>query len=246
MNTADLIWANGELVPWEDAKVHVLTHALHYGTGVFEGIRAYETDQGPASLADLFQGRSQLLIYHFMFGPDYTAGCPACSAIADGFNGFAAHLANHDVMLWAVSRAPFEKLQAYKRRMGWSFPWASSFGSDFNSDFDVYASEEQQRTGAYEYNYQPGTPVVAFATRLTPDGPAKGAAMTGTDVATYVREKPGMSAFATRQPTGGVATTSTTSAERRPGCRGVAADREQLTISVRSAHTGNRKRGTSL
>ena len=99
-------------------------------------------------------------------------------------------------VLWAVSRAPLEKLQAYKRRMGWSFPWASSFGRDFNSDFDVYASEEQQRTGAYEYNYRPGTPAAAFATRLTPDGPAKGAAMTGTDVATYVREKPGMSAFA--------------------------------------------------
>jgi predicted dithiol-disulfide oxidoreductase (DUF899 family) len=156
----------------------------------------FDTDEGSASLADLFQGRSQLLVYHFMFGPDYTAGCPSCSAIADGFNGFGVHLANHDVMLWAVSRAPLEKLQAYKRRMGWSFPWASSFGSDFNSDFDVYASEKQQRTGAYEYNYQPGTPAAAFATRLTSDGPAKGAAMTGTDVATYVREKPGMSAFA--------------------------------------------------
>jgi predicted dithiol-disulfide oxidoreductase (DUF899 family) len=156
----------------------------------------FDTDEGSASLADLFQGRSQLLVYHFMFGPDYSSGCPSCSAIADGFNGFGVHLANHDVMLWAVSRAPLEKLQAYKRRMGWSFPWASSFGSDFNSDFDVYASEEQQRTGAYEYNYQPGTPAAAFATRLTSDGPAKGAAMTGTDVATYVREKPGMTAFA--------------------------------------------------
>src|SRR5262247_733307 len=103
----------------------------------------FETDQGPASLADLFQGRSQLLVYHFMFGPDYNAGCPACSAITDGFSGFAIHLANHDVMLWAVSRAPLQKLQGYKQRMGWSFPWASSFGSEFNSDFDVYASEEQ-------------------------------------------------------------------------------------------------------
>src|SRR5213078_2275757 len=156
----------------------------------------FETDAGSASLADLFRGRSQLLVYHYMFGPDYTAGCATCSTIADGFDGFAVHLANHDVTLSAVSRAPREKLQAYKRRMRWSFPWASSFGSDFNSDFDVYASEEQQRTGAYEYNYQPGTPAAAFATRLTPDGPAKGAAMTGTDVATYVREKPGMSAFA--------------------------------------------------
>jgi predicted dithiol-disulfide oxidoreductase (DUF899 family) len=83
----------------------------------------FETDEGSASLADLFRGRSQLLVYHFMFGPDYTAGCPACSAIADGFNGFVVHLANHDVTLCAVSRAPLAKLQAYKRRMGWTFPW---------------------------------------------------------------------------------------------------------------------------
>ena len=82
----------------------------------------FDTDEGSASLADLFRGRSQLLVYHFMFGPDYKAGCPRCSVIADGFNGFAVHLANHDVMLWAVSRAPLDKLQAYKRRMGWSFP----------------------------------------------------------------------------------------------------------------------------
>ena len=107
----------------------------------------FETDEGNASLADLFRGRSQLLIYHFMFGPDYTAGCPTCSAIADGFNGFAMHLANHDVMLWAVSRAPLAKLQAYKRRMGWTFPWASSFGSDFNFDFSVAFTEEEQREG---------------------------------------------------------------------------------------------------
>ena len=112
--------------------------------------RAYrfETDEGSASLADLFRGRSQLLVYHFMFGPDYTAGCPSCSAIADGFDGFAIHLANHDVMLWAVSRAPLAKLQAYKRRLGWTFPWASSLGSDFNFDFNVSLTEEQQREGA--------------------------------------------------------------------------------------------------
>jgi predicted dithiol-disulfide oxidoreductase (DUF899 family) len=90
----------------------------------------FETDEGTASLADLFDGRSQLLVYHFMFGPEYTAGCPSCSAIADGFDGSVVHLANHDVMLFAVSRAPLSKLQAYKRRMGWSFPWASSFESD--------------------------------------------------------------------------------------------------------------------
>src|SRR6266513_4437297 len=82
---------------------------------------AFDTDEGSASVADLFRGRSQLLVYHFMFGPDYTAGCLACSAIADRFNGFAIHLANHDVMLWSVSRTPVDKLQAYKRRMGWSF-----------------------------------------------------------------------------------------------------------------------------
>src|SRR5262245_9978116 len=94
----------------------------------------FDADEGSASLADLFRGRSQLLVYHFMFGPDYTGGCPSCSAIADGFNGVAVHLANHDVMLWAVSRAPLAKLQAYQRRMGWTFPWASSFGGAFNAD----------------------------------------------------------------------------------------------------------------
>src|SRR5688572_9993414 len=96
----------------------------------------FDTDEGAASLADLFRGRSQLLIYHFMFGPDYTAGCPSCSAIADGFDGFATHLANHDVMLWAVSRAPLAKLREFKRRMAWIFPWASSYDSDFNFDFN--------------------------------------------------------------------------------------------------------------
>src|SRR6201997_3970310 len=110
----------------------------------------FETDEGGASLAGLFRGRSQLLVYHFMFGPDYTAGCPSCSAIADGFNGIAVHLANHDVMLWAVSRAPLAKLQAYKQRMGWTFPWASSFGGDFNPDFNVFFTEEQQRKGTIE------------------------------------------------------------------------------------------------
>ena len=93
----------------------------------------FETEEGSVSLKDLFRGRSQLLVYHFMFGPDYTAGCPSCSAIADGFNGFAVHLANHDVTLSAVSRAPLAKLEAYKRRMGWTFPWASARDSDFNS-----------------------------------------------------------------------------------------------------------------
>jgi predicted dithiol-disulfide oxidoreductase (DUF899 family) len=161
----------------------------------------FETDGGSAALPDLFRGRSQLLVYHFMFGPDYTSGCPSCSAIADGFNGFAVHLAKHDVMLWAVSRAPLAKLQAYKRRMGWTFPWASSVGGDFNFDFSVAFTEEQQRKGI-EYNYQrePALQVHgnegAIASRATPEGAAKGAAMTGTDVATYARERPGLSAFA--------------------------------------------------
>ncbi|MDF2975155.1 MAG: hypothetical protein K0R61_5605 [Microvirga sp.] len=152
----------------------------------------FETDEGSASLAGLFRGRSQLLIYHFMFGPDYTAGCPACSAIADGFNGFVVHLANHDVMLWAVSRAPFAKLQAYKRRMGWTFPWASSFGSDFNSDFNVWFTEEQQREGGIEYNYRREA---AQTDDRVGEGADLFAAMSGTDPATYTRERPGMSAF---------------------------------------------------
>jgi len=151
----------------------------------------FDTDEGSASLEDLFRGRSQLLVYHFMFGPDYTAGCPSCSAIADGFNGIAIHLANHDVMLWAVSRAPFAKLQEFKRRMGWTFPWASSFGGDFNFDFNVQLTEEQQRKGGAEYNFEreevwnpeDSKGVVTFAK------------MSGTDPATYVRERPGMSAF---------------------------------------------------
>ena len=113
-----------------------------------------DTDAGEASLADLFQGRSQLLVYHFMFGPDWAAGCPSCSSIADGFNGIAVHLKNHDVMLWAVSRAPLAKLRAFKQRMGWTFPWASSFASDFNADFNVFFTEEQQRDGAIDYNYR--------------------------------------------------------------------------------------------
>jgi predicted dithiol-disulfide oxidoreductase (DUF899 family) len=160
----------------------------------------FETPAGRASLADLFQDRSQLLVYHFMFGPDYTAGCPSCSSIADGFNGFAVHLAHHDVMLSVVSRAPLAKLQAYKKRMGWSFPWASSLGGDFNYDFNVSLTEQQQRDGTVEYNYRREA---AWTLRGIGDALTKGgegpvaeiASMTGTDVATYTRERPGMSAF---------------------------------------------------
>jgi predicted dithiol-disulfide oxidoreductase (DUF899 family) len=155
----------------------------------------FDTDEGNASLADLFKGRSQLLVYHFMFGPDYTAGCPACSAIADGFNGFAVHLANHDVALTATSRAPLAKLQAYKRRMGWTFPWASSHGGDFNFDFNVAFTEEQQRKGGIEYNYRREAPLAEMPSRSTSEGATTAAAMSGTDMATYTRERPGMSAF---------------------------------------------------
>jgi len=161
----------------------------------------FETEDGDASLPDLFRGRSQLLVYHFMFGPDYTAGCPSCSSIADGFNGLAVHLANHDVMLWAVSRAPLAKLQRYKRRMGWTFPWASSVGGDFNYDFCASYTEEQQREGI-EYNFRREA---ALQQRAEVRGPselaggkapvARFAAMCGTDAPTYIRERPGMSAF---------------------------------------------------
>jgi predicted dithiol-disulfide oxidoreductase (DUF899 family) len=157
----------------------------------------FDTEEGQASLAGLFRGRAQLLIYHFMFGPDYTAGCPSCSSIADAFDGFVVHLANHDVTLAAVSRAPLAKLQAYKRRMGWSFPWASSLGSEFNGDFSVGFTQEQQRKGDIEYNYRREAPAGEPRAGARADqGPVgQMAATTGTDVATYTRDRPGMSAF---------------------------------------------------
>lgn len=155
----------------------------------------FETDEGSATLADLFRGRSQLLVYHFMFGPDYEAGCPSCSAIADGFNGCVVHLENHDVAFFAISRAPLAKLQAYKRRMGWSFPWASSFGSDFNYDFQATFTEEQQRSGTVEYNFRP-MDVRTWLEGGDQSPPAVIAKELGTDAATYTREAPGMSAFA--------------------------------------------------
>jgi len=155
----------------------------------------FDTDAGSASLANLFHGRSQLLVYHFMLGPDYKAGCPSCSAIADGFNGFAIHLVNHDVMFTAVSRAQLAKVQAYKRRMGWSFPWASSFGTDFNYDYGVGVTEEQQRSHAGEYNF---TPQDEKAVAESGGGAIGGAIATGVGVdwPTFFRERPGMSAFA--------------------------------------------------
>jgi predicted dithiol-disulfide oxidoreductase (DUF899 family) len=152
----------------------------------------FDTDEGTRTLAELFDGRSQLLVYHFMFGPDYTGGCPSCSAIADGFNGSVVHLTNHDVAFSAVSRAPLPKLQAYKRRMGWSFPWASSFESDFNYDFHVTHTTEEWESGTVEYNFR------AMDFRPAEQSPvlAELASRTGTDFATYRREGPGMSAFA--------------------------------------------------
>ena len=154
----------------------------------------FETENGPASLADLFQGRSQLLIYHFMFGPDYAAGCPSCSAIADGFNGSAVHLANHDVMLTAVSRAPIAKISAYRQRMGWSFPWASSFGSDFNFDFGVAHTREEWDAGAAAYNF--GEQDLRPAAGQESSMDAFSQSIVETDWETYRREGPGMSAFA--------------------------------------------------
>ena len=152
----------------------------------------FDTDQGSATLADLFRGRSQMIVYHLMFGPEYTAACPSCSAIADGFNGSVVHLENHDVAFNAISRAPLAKLQAFRKRMGWTFPWASSGDSDFNFDFEVTITEEQQRKGSYQYNYRPGA---ALQPNANTGMVAEVAATTGTDTATFTRQRPGMSAF---------------------------------------------------
>jgi predicted dithiol-disulfide oxidoreductase (DUF899 family) len=155
---------------------------------------SFDTDDGRMTLAELFDGHSQLLVYHFMFGPEFEAGCPACSAIADGFNGFHVHLANRaDARLVAVSRAPLEKLQAYKRRMGWTFPWASSFGGDFNYDFSASYTPEQSREGG-EYNF------ASFGDRTDLLNRESGlvvetAASTGATLAEFLQEAPGMSAF---------------------------------------------------
>ena len=151
----------------------------------------FDTDDGRASLPDLFKGRSQLLVYHFMFGPDFKAGCPSCSSIADGFNGIAVHLANHDVMLWAISRGPLAKLQAFKKRMGWTFPWASSGNTDFNADYAASFTDQQQREGI-EYNFRREAPVKIAAGGTASDH----ASQAGTDDYTFERERPGVSAFA--------------------------------------------------
>jgi predicted dithiol-disulfide oxidoreductase (DUF899 family) len=153
----------------------------------------FDTEEGSATLAELFRGRSQLIVYHFMFGPDYKAGCPSCSALADGFNGNVAHLQHHDVAFTAVSRAPLAKLLAYRKRMGWSFPWASSSDGDFNFDFNVSFTEAQQRTGDIEYNYERGGH--AMDAQPVPEPVAQFAASCGTDAPAYARDRPGMSAF---------------------------------------------------
>ena len=160
----------------------------------------FDTDEGAVSLKDLFQGRSQLLVYHFMFGPAWKAGCPSCSMIADAFNGSCTHLANHDVTLWAVSQAPMATLQAYKRRMGWTFPWASSHGSDFNFDFSSSYTKEQQEEGIeYNFHHEP-----ELQWRQGEEGGGVGAeaqlaTACGVDVPAYARERPGMSAFALKE-----------------------------------------------
>ncbi|HEU5078808.1 MAG TPA: DUF899 domain-containing protein [Opitutaceae bacterium] len=160
----------------------------------------FDTDRGKEGLADLFRGRSQLLVYHFMFGPDYDAGCPSCSSIADSFDGCVTHLANHDVMFWAVSRGPLAKLQEFKKRMGWSFPWASSAGTDFNYDYSVSFTDEQQRTGDIDYNFREGglssrENEIDTSTSAPPEG-KKIAGQCGVGWSTYAQEAPGMSAFA--------------------------------------------------
>jgi predicted dithiol-disulfide oxidoreductase (DUF899 family) len=157
-----------------------------------------ETEQGRRSLDELFGGRSQLLVYHFMFGPDYKAGCPSCSSIADGFDGIFVHLINHDVAFTAISRAPIARLLAYRQRMGWDFPWASSADSDFNTDFNVFFTPEQEQAGTVEYNFQ-RQPAFQWRTAAADGGApvqSKFAAMCGTDVPTYRQDRPGLSAFA--------------------------------------------------
>jgi predicted dithiol-disulfide oxidoreductase (DUF899 family) len=141
----------------------------------------FETDQGTRNLVDLFDGRSQLLVYHFMFGPAYEAGCPVCSSIADNIDSNVTHLSARDVTMICVSRAPLEKLQAYKQRMGWSFDWVSSHGGDFNFDFGFSYTEDQVRSFLGD-----GPPPVIFEV----------AAACGTDPAGYMSEGPGLSAFA--------------------------------------------------
>jgi predicted dithiol-disulfide oxidoreductase (DUF899 family) len=141
----------------------------------------FETEDGTKTLAELFDGRSQLLVYHFMFGPEYKAGCPVCSSGADTYNGAVPHLNARDVTFTCISRAPLDRLLAYRERMGWSFPWASSEGSDFNYDFGASNTEEQ---------------LAPFLEGDIPPAVTQMAAASGTDVAGYVAEAPALTAFA--------------------------------------------------
>jgi len=157
----------------------------------------FDTDAGTRTLAELFDGRSQLFVYHFMFGPRYEAGCPVCSSSADAVDGVLAHLHARDVTMLYVSRAPLETLQAYKRRMGWRFPWVSSAGSDFNFDFNISFTEEQQREKGIEYNFQREP---KLESRPGQDGGLSPvldqfAKSCGTDAPTFLRDRPGMSTF---------------------------------------------------
>jgi predicted dithiol-disulfide oxidoreductase (DUF899 family) len=115
---------------------------------------AFDTQHGKKTLADLFAGRSQLIVYHFMLGPDWEEGCPGCSFLSDHIDGALVHLAHRDVTYTAVSRAPLDKIDAYKKRMGWQFPWVSSFDSDFNFDFNVSFTPQQQALGKVVYNFE--------------------------------------------------------------------------------------------
>jgi predicted dithiol-disulfide oxidoreductase (DUF899 family) len=156
---------------------------------------AFDTEHGRRTLAELFDGREQLIVYHFMFGPDYEAGCPSCSAIADGFDGSVPHLAHWaGVTMTCVSRAPLDKLLAYRERMGWSFPWASSYGGDFNHDFATSRTAEELQEGG-EYNFERYGDLTPMLEQPSP-WLAQNAARSGVAVADYVQEAPGMSAFA--------------------------------------------------
>src|SRR3954452_22728646 len=156
---------------------------------------AFETEDGTRTLPDLFDGHAQLLVYHLMFGPDFEAACPSCSSIADGFNGIHVHLANRaDAKLVAVSRAPLDKVQAYRRRMGWTSPWVSSFGSDFNYDFAASLRPEQLSEGG-EYNFASTGDQTALL-ELDSGPLVETAASTGAHLAQFLQERPGMSAFA--------------------------------------------------
>jgi predicted dithiol-disulfide oxidoreductase (DUF899 family) len=146
---------------------------------------------GKETLGDLFAGRGQLAVYHFMMGPEWAEGCPGCSFLADHFDGCVAHLAARDVTLVVVSRAPAAAIEAFKKRMGWKFKWVSSLGSDFNFDYGVSFTEEQQREGGASYNFRETQPASADANPFVDEV----AAMTGTDALTYMREGPGISAF---------------------------------------------------